>query len=534
MDLIPIEDGLLVDGDDLNPIIRPDADQNFTLYLMTSITYQLRPEANALIMSPRGGAEVFTALASGIDDITVVEANPLVIEAVGELYQDPKITVIAESERSYLRNSEKRFDLIVYPLTASYHPVRSGAYSLSEDYRYTVESLQDALSKLTNDGILVLSRWIQVPPSECLRLFALTVTAVEKSGGNPRTQIVAYRGYNILTVLAKKSPFTSNEIHKVREFTADRAFDITYAYALNPQETNLYNILPESIYYQVFTELIETQPHEEFYQSYPYDVTPPTDDRPFFNHFFKWSQARQLLSEIGKTWQPFGGAGYFVILGLLGITMILSLVMIILPVFVVKFGKGEKASRIPGESRLRTLHLIYFGAIGLAYFLVEIPLFQRYILYLGHPAYALTAVLFALLFFSGLGSRWSHKIPLKYGLSLLCILLLCTPVILPYIFNLTMGFPLSMRVLITAISIAPIGFLMGIPFPSGITWFFSEKRDSISIPWVWAINGTASVISSVAAALFVLSFGFNRILLIGALCYGIALFTVAAPRGRSA
>jgi hypothetical protein len=511
---LPEEDGLTVDGDDLTPIVRPTQDLEFTGYMPAAVAFHLRPQAEALVLEPRGGLDILVALAQGARRITAVEMNPLIISAAGDIYHDARLQLEIDSCRSYLRRTAERFDVIVLSLASSYHPVRSGAYSLAEDYRYTVESFQDALSHLNPNGLLVVTRWLQTPPSESLRTFALAVTAIERSNGDPRAQVVALRGYNTATILVKNSHFTAVELQDIVKFESQRAYDLIYAPGILPDETNRYNILPEPIYYQAFTSLLNTEPRTAFYDSYPFDVTPPTDDHPFFGHFFKWSQAGQILTELGKTWQPFGGAGYFVIVALLLLAILMAVSLIILP--------AAFLGRTPNATRPVVIYLVYFGLIGFAFMQVEIPLIQRFILFLGQPAYAMTAVLFTLLFFSALGSRYSGHLSLRLAIGFLVIFLLAAHWLLSGLFQLTLGLSLVIRLGVTIIVIAPVGFLMGIPFPGGIRWILGSYEHSSQIPWIWAVNGAASVVSSVLAALLALSFGFNWVLSIGAFCYAAA------------
>jgi hypothetical protein len=520
----PPQNGLFVDGDNLSPVILPGGDSTYAAYLPSAIAYSIKPGAKTLILEPRGGLDLLTALNLGAAQVTAVEVNPLIVDAAAHIYARPQVLVEIESGRSYLQRTGQRFDIIVFSLASSYHPVGSGAYSLVEDYRYTVEAFQDALARLKPSGLLVITRWLQTPPSESLRAFALSIAALESSGGDPLEQIVAFRGYQTATVLVKNKSFTSAELDTIRTSLADRGFDLTYAPGVQPDETNVFNILPVSMYYQTFTDLIESQSREAFYASYPYDIRPPTDEQPFFGHFFKWSQAPQVLAELGRTWQPFGGAGYFVILTLLVLALVMAGALIIAPVAVMKNHPHNSTGGL-GVS------LIYFGMIGLAFLLIEMPLIQRFILYLGHPTYSLAVVLFTLLIFSGLGSQLSTRFSLRVMLPLLFFLLLVQPLILPRIFDLTLGLPLIVRLGLTVLVLSPVGFLMGIPFPAGIRRLTGIEGQSQEIPWVWAVNGAASVISSVLATLLALTFGFNWVLRLGAFCYLIAwLMVLRSPR----
>ncbi|RME89548.1 MAG: hypothetical protein D6770_04215 [Anaerolineae bacterium] len=518
---LPPQDALFVDGDDPSVILPPDTHPDLFSYLPTSVAYRLRPEARSLILEPRGGLDVVTALALGARQVTVTEVNPLIVQAVGPLYRDPRLHLALEADRSYLRRARgETYDIIVLSLTASYHPVGSGAYSLGEEYRYTVEAFEDALSHLAPGGLFVVTRWLQETPSESLRAFALAVTALERSGADPAQQIVAFRGYQTMTLLVRNGPFTPAELQTLRDFLAGRAFDLVYAPDLHLEETNRYNVLPQAIYAQAYRALLTARPREAFYKAYPYDVRPPTDDRPFFGHYFKWSQAPQVLAELGKTMQPFGGAGYFVILALLVLALLAAGVLILLPVMV---RARDTFSPKPAA---------YFALIGLAYLFVEIPLIQRFILFLGNPAYAFTAVLFTLLLSSGLGSQRSERLPFRLALGGLVVLLLVAPLLLPPLFARMLGWPLTLRLSATVLLLAPIGFFMGIPFPAGLRWVTRQESDEKIIPWVWAVNGAASVVAAILAALLALTVGFGWVLRLGALCYAGAWLTAGASPDR--
>jgi hypothetical protein len=321
----------------------------------------------------------------------------------------------------------------------------------------------------------------------------------------------------------KNAPFTAGELQTIRNFAARCAFDLTYAPDIRPEETNLYNILPNSVYFQTYLALLDAQPRQSFYDTYSFDVSPPTDDRPFFGHYFKWSQAKQVLGELGKTWQPFGGAGYFVIIALLILATLLSGMLILLPV---ALRKPSEKKRFPAAT------FFYFALIGFGFLLVEIPLIQQFILFLSHPAYAMTAVIFLLLLFSALGSRLSERIPLWAALAVLVIFLISAPFWLSRILSLALGLSLGFRLVVTALLLAPLGFLMGVPFPKGLHAILKPDGQSSQIPWAWAVNGAASVVASVLAALLALSFGFSWVLRLGALCYAGALVTGVVSASR--
>lgn len=537
----PPQLGLTVDGDDLTavPLIAdPQADLAFSDYLPAAIAYRLRPGARALILEPKGGLDVWMALAEGAAAVTAVESNPLLITAarygmsrdrfqtcpyVADVYGDPRVRVVTEVGRSYLRRSVERFDVVQLALTQPYRPVTSGAYSLAEDYVHTVEAFSDYLTHLEEDGLLVVTRWLQTPPSETVRTLALIVEALEQIGvSDPAAGIIAFRGVQTGTFLAKKGGFTAAEMDAVREFCAARRFDLVVGPGVRPEETNRYNVLPQPYYAQVFGELLASEDRRAFYAAYLFAVAPPTDDHPFFFHFFRWQQTPAILRTLGKTWQPFGGSGYFVLLALLALAVLASALLILGPLLL----KGTAGTRRKsGElGRLRRQVFLYFGLLGLAYLFVEIPLMQRFILFLGQPVYAMTAVLFALLLFSGLGSFFAPRLPHRLTLAVLTVAIVLYPLLLPTLFRLTLGLPLFSRFVIAVLTLAPLGFLMGVPFPRGIGLL--ERQAPRLIPWAWAVNGCTSVLSSILAALGALSWGFSAVLGAGAACYAGAMLNI--------
>jgi len=527
----PPQLGLTVDADNPNTIshVRPGFTAlDFTDCLLTALPYRLRPHARALVLEPRGGFDVLLALAEGARAVTAVESNPLIVEAVraqgewaGNLYDDPRVTVVVEEGRAYARRARERYDVVLLSLTAPQRPVTSGAYSLAEEYRYTVQAFSDYLARLDEGGLLVVTRWLQVPPSEAIRAFALSVEAVERAGGDPRTSIVALRSYQQMLILVRRGPFTGEELEAIRAFAAPRAFDLVYLPDIRPDEVNLYNVLPEPDYYRVCVGLLEADDRDGWYRAYSFDVEPPTDDYPFFGHFFKWEQASEVLALAGHTWQPFGGAGYLVLLVLLALGAGAAGVLILLPLAArgrEEIGRGEPVAASLG----------YFALLGLGYLCVEIPLLQRFILFLGHPAYAMATVLFALLFFSGLGSLLSRRVELRLVLILLPLLVGGYALGLPVLFKATLAAPLGSRLLIAVATLAPPGLLMGMPFPKGLALL--EWRLPGLTAWAWGVNGAVSVVASILAGLLALSCGFSAVLALGAACYLGAWITARAIR----
>jgi hypothetical protein len=337
----------------------------------------------------------------------------------------------------------------------------------------------------------------------------VAVQALRRVGvSDPAAQLVVIRDWQVSLILVKNGEWTSDELAHVRRFCRERSLDLVALPGLAESEANRFNVLDEPVFYRAFRQLL-TDP-EVLYTAHAYDVRPPTDNQPFFFHFFKWDQTRAVLRQLGKTWQPWGGSGFFVLVALLGVTLITSGGLIVLPL---AFARREETRQREPRGRV----LVYFGLLGLGFLFVEIPLMQRFILFLDHPIYAFTVVVSAVLTFSGLGSLVTPRLASKHTLVLLVIAILAYPMVLPFLFQALLGAPLPVRLLVAACSLAPLGFLMGMPFPSGLVWL-REQAPGL-VPWAWAVNGCLSVLASVLAAMMALSGGFAWVLAAGALAY---------------
>ncbi|GIK36757.1 MAG: hypothetical protein BroJett011_05900 [Chloroflexota bacterium] len=553
---LPPQLGLLVDGDNLSPITRP-TQPTFTPYLPLALAFELRPAADTLILEPGGGLAVLTALQGGAGTVTVVQSNHTVLEALnhnfageaGNIYGDPRVTLVIDEPRSFLRRTDRQFDLIIWPLTDSFRPVTAGAYTLNEDYRYTVKSFADALDHLSPNGLLVVERWLQLPPSESLRLWGTAIAALQQyndrrppaADRRQEQQLLALRTLQTSLIGVARSPLSGEDLTRIRQFSEQRQFDLIWLPDLHPEETNHFSIVPGDPYHHTFAELLRTPDPAGFFTAYPYAVAPPTDDHPFFFHFFKWQQIPEILQSLGWSWQPFGGSGYLVLVVLLALVILLSAGLILLPLLwkkdedrapwrgqVMKAEERKISSLIPHPSSF----FLYFALLGLGFLFVEIPLLQRFILYLGQPAYAFAAVTSALLVAAGIGSGYlSPRLPLRLALPLITLLVISYPFLLPPLFDATLRFPFAGRVAITAIALFPLGMLLGIPFPGGLRRVAQESPGLI--PWLWAVNGCASVISAVLAAMLALTWGFSVVLWGAALAYGLAGFVILpGVRGR--
>ena len=518
---IPTQYGLSIDGETLQPITLT-APEGFSAgeWLPESWALSLQSNPEVLVLEPGAGFGILQVLATSPGSITAVIQNQLILESILEtapefsVYHHPKVEIIIGNPRAFSSQGKRSFDLVFIPLTDSYQPVTNGVYSISEDYSLTEEAFMGVIEQLSPGGIFVTSRWLQNPPSEGLRLVSTAYSALERLGTpDPEAAFVIYRGIQTMTVVVKPDGWESAELISLRKFLERCRFDLVWAPDLDPAETNLWNQLPEPVYSQEVRELFTSSNKSSYFEDYPFDIRPSSDDHPFFFHFFTWSQAPAILSSLGKTWQPFGGSGFLLLIFLLVLVILLSLLMIMIPLW---FGQKNQ-DKI--RTRDRFWVLIYFGLIGIGFMFLEIPLIGQWGLFLNTPIQAFSLVVGVVLVSSGLGSMaFSDRRFQKPWLYPLIFLIGGFFILL---FNLSkdliLSWPIWARYLALVLGLSPLGFGMGYFFPLGISWI--KKSFPELVPWAWAVNGSTSVIASVLTAILSIQSGYPTVLLLGGIIY---------------
>ena len=523
---LPPEIGLLLDGDSL--MVAPQAaavTPDFAQAMPLAVALEGDEAPDVLVLGLGGGLDAQIALALGARSVTGVEPNSLVADALTHDLADwagttdPRLSIVHQEIRAYAQRAGRRFDVVQLALNDAYRPVTSGAFTLTENYVHTVEGYASYLGLLREGGTLVITRWLQNPPSEDLRTLGLIIAALERRGEDPAGHIAAFRSFQTVTFLVKAEPFTAAEIDRIVARAGALAYDMVLPPDVPPESVNRYARIESPIYHDTYSRLLASPDRDAFYDDYDFEVRPTTDDQPFFFHFFKWRQTPEILDNLGRTWQPFGGSGYFVLVALLVFAIVAAAAFVLLPVGL--RGPFRRALRGHGPGRLARA-LVYFAALGLAYLLVEVATIQQFVLLLGQPTLAITTVLASLLLFSGVGSTYSERVPWSAALAGLVGVLAVWPWLLSAVSAIALPLPLGVRVAGAVLVLLPPGFLMGIPFARGLT---AIRRDPELVPWAWAINGSASVISAVVASLLALSFGFRWVLWTGAALYALAWLT---------
>ena len=476
-------------------------------YDVTNIGHYVIKQGRVFVIGAGGGRDVLSALVFDQKQVVAVEMNKAITDAVNKVFGDltghldrhPKVRFVNDEARSYLARTSEPFDLIQISLIDTWAATAAGAFVLSENTLYTSDAWNLFYSRLTDNGILSVSRWYKRPiPVEMYRVVGMATDTLRSQGiTNSRAHLMVIAtgrtagapadAPGVATLLMKRTPFTDQEITTIETVAKTMDFDVM--------------VEPRPSSNPAFVSLANSQTVDSFIASFPMDLSPPTDDRPFF---FKMDSS--LLQH------------------LLAYVAVLTLGFIVLPVF----AKAE-----PRVLRDNLALSLAFAAIGVGFMLVEIAQMQRLIFLLGHPTFSLSVVLFGLLISSGAGSFVSgrpadapvSRLALRRLVTLVAVLALVGLVTPPAV-RAFQGSATPVRIAVALALLVPCGFFMGMPVPIAMR-IGSMKRASLT-PWFWAINGATSVTASVLAVLISSTWGISAAWWIGVSCYIVATVAIVA------
>ena len=491
-----------------------------------SAAYWVNPKPEkVLAVGLGGGIDIATALNHQPKSIVGVEINQAMIDATGKIFADftrhiydqPSVNIVHEEGRSYIKRSNDKYNIIQMSGVDTWSALASGAYVLSENYLYTVEAMSEYIDHLEDDGVLNIIRWLFNPPRETLRLTAVAAQALKERGVQDPSKHIALMVYPFFgALLVKKTPFTPEELARLKDAGKYKAHGhnvVPLVLASAEGKTPFHQLL--QAYQQGDAAL------KAFYASYKFDVTPVYDDKPFFFRYYRWGDFFKSIQGIGGSIESQFPVGLWILLLSLLQAVILAALLIIIPLF--KLKKEDTAT--PEHSGPLWSILVYFAALGVSFMLIEVGLMQKLVLFLGSPSFSIATTLAALLTFSGLGSYLSGRsassatVVAKRALVLLLIVgFIDLFFVIPVMVDAALGLHLGYRILLTILVLAPLGLLMGIPFPSGIRVLAAGGGEGL-VPWAWGVNGALSVTASVGAILIAMWVGFNVVLLLGLVCY---------------
>lgn len=508
----------------------------FLSWDVTAVGHQIRPEGvgHAFIIGGGGGRDVLTALMHGAKHVTVAELNPAVVDAVqtafadfsGRPYADPRVALHIGEARNFLRRADHRFDLIQMSMIDTWAAAMAGSLVLAENALYTQEAFDLYLDRLTEAGLLSVSRWYDARYyGETARVLVLVGGALRRWPGVQPERCVAlvanqgYLGTAVATVLVKRSPFSEGELAMLRQKCASKGFDVLWP--KTPGETGPPFDVPALL-----------AGNSEALADPRFDLTAPTDDRPFFYSIYHpW----RSWAEAWRTGDWSRGDPGSLILGATFVTLALaSWLLVARPLRRLAATRPDlraaKKWRAP---------LVYFACLGLGFMLAEVALIQRFILFLGHPSYALSVVLFALLLGSSCGSAITDRWPddrvadrARWAAGLVVGLLLVTALLVPLWLEQLFGWTLPLRVAAAFGLIAPLALGLGMLFPAGARLLRRAERAEL-IPWLWGINGVAGVAASVLGMMLAMQLSYTVVLLTAMVTYALAGLMLWGGRHKS-
>jgi hypothetical protein len=506
-------------------------------YDVTNVAHWLRRDARVLVVGAGGGRDILSALAFGQRDVVGVEINGAILDVVnahfgsftGHLDRDPRVTFVNDEARSYIARLRQRFDILQISLIDTWAATGAGAFVLSEHSLYTTEAWTLFLDRLTPRGLLSVSRFYFDPrPDETYRVTSLAVAALAQRGvTRPREHIAIVRHatgadgqrapLGVATLLVSPAPLSPTDVDALEEVARRLRFDIV----LSPRHAAT----------AAFETLTSGQDLSAFYARFPVNIAPPTDDRPFFFHTLR-------LNDIfsGALWRAgLGGDTSNVdavyVLGMLLLDVVSLTALCVIVPLALTIDRRVLAGTTP--------LFVFFAGIGLGFMLVEISQMQRLIVFLGHPTYGLSVVLFAMLVSSGLGSLVAGRFdgvgvraasPMVALVAMLAVFGAATP----FAIRAFEAATTPARIAVAIGLLVPIGFLMGMAFPLGMR--AAAGRAPALAPWLWGINGATSVCASVFAVAIALHWGITTSFWTGVACYAaatVALAVVSAARGTA-
>jgi hypothetical protein len=531
----PPQLGVFVDGEGPAAITRFDGRREpltFLGQMPSALPYQLLQHPSVLVLGAGAGMDVLQALyhEAAVVDAVELDANVANLVAqdnaafAGQIYHLPQVRLHVAEARSFIAGSTARYDLIVLPLADTFGTASAGLYGLAADYLHTVEAFRIYFHHLEPDGMLALNCWVQLPPRDMIKLTATAVEALAQEGiAQPTRHLALLRSWQSATLLVKRTPFTPREVAALSGFAEKQTFDLEWAGGRVANEIP-HHRLDQPYFQEAFTAL-SGAPREraDFYQRYKFHIAPPTDDRPYFYHFFTWRALQEILQLKERGGLPLVEMGYPVLVATWLQTILFGTLLILLPLWVAR--RRAKAPSTASRGRVFT----YYSLIGMAFMLLEMAFLQKFVLLLGHPLYAAATVLTTFLLFAGIGSRFSARLaergrwpPIVWPVAGIVTLGVGNLVVLPLLLEVAMGWHMMLRLALGIMLVAPLAFCMGIPFPLGMTRLAEE--DTELLPWAYGVNACFSVMSASMATLLAIEIGFNGVVLLALGLYLVAPF----------
>lgn len=516
---IPVEKAVFNNGNWYGPVTAAADSVHLLDYSTAVLPYVVGDPRVVLDLHARTGSNTAQALTHGAESVTLVEPHESVLSLLrgglamesDSLLHHPAVKARAEEPRTYLAATRDSFALITQPIVGAFGGTL-GLFALQEQYGLTVEAFGEMWRRLGGDGMISVTSWMDYPYRNPLKLLATLVQTLRDAGvDDPQRHLAAWRSWGTVTFVATRAPLDNEALARIRESARALSFDPLLLPALRPDERMRYNALQDTTFFDFVDRIVAGD--QDFLERYDFHILPATDNHPYFSQFLKWRTVPRLLDRIGPEAFPFMELGTLITAATFVQIFLAAILLIILPLL-----------RRGWAGRGKAWTLLYFSGLGIGYLFMEMVLIQRFVLYLGHPIYAVAAVLAAILIFSGIGSSVSQRLQVSSGAMAtaaggVALLIVIYALFLMPLLRATISLPLLSKGFLALLIVGIPAFMMGMPFPFGLR--FLTNRHRTHVPWAWAINGCISVMSTALAALLAVQVGFVAVMLIAAGAYGI-------------
>ncbi len=492
------------------------------------------PAPRVALLGETDGTGVWLALRRAASAVDVVQGDPNVVAMLrgplrdlgGHVLDQPGVRTIVTEPHHFVRATNERYDVIQLASLQGSAAGSGGVAGLGQDHLLTVDGLAAALGRLTPGGLLFACRGIQTPPRDNLKLLATFTRALRRRGvGDPGRYIVVVRDYLAVCTIVRTTPWTRTEIDAVRRLGRERELTPVWFEGIRDDELNHPDALPVpptgagDWYHHAAVRLFASPASaRHFVDEWPYDVRPPLDDRPYFHDYCRLGAIKLLRDAFGDQWLTRIELAYLFVLATAVVVTALGVLLILAPLPLL-------SARAPSPARTATA--IYFGAIGLAYLVLEMTFLARLPPLVGDPVLAASLTIGGVLLFSGAGSLAAQRIARAPGRRLPLLLLLLVVVagvdllLIPVASARAGAWPALARCIAALVLVAPSGLLMGFPMPLALARL--ERGAPALIPWAWGVNGFASVLAAPVAVIIAMTWG-----LLAAGAAAVALYALAA------
>lgn len=526
----PVEHGLYCDGSKLGPLSRdPGAAGSACLdWLVSATPYAVRPAKSVALLGVGGGGAIREALHHGAERVTGVELNPQVLDLLGDefasyaggLLARPGVSTVVADGRAWAETTDDRYDLVVLNLLDVSGLSFSWSTGASEDYLHTVEAFLAYARVLAPGGLVAVPVRLNEPARGDLKALATAIRAAQASATVAPEHAVAFLRETFFgIVLLKPDGFSTDETARLKGFAEDKGFDLSWADGLAEADVNRFTELPDEAYWRMARAAFSSPSGlDDFVASYPFDVAPTYDDRPYFGSYFRpevLDYYRANAQEPDRWWReiPVDLWSYPMLVVILVQSIVFGALIVLFPLLV--------ARRSLGRARGKGLVIVYFACLGAGYMFAEMVFIQKLTLVLANPISSAAVVLSGMLTLSGIGAFVSGRAKARRSRTLLiafavvaanCLILAVLP--LAWIRPLVL-LPMVARVPAALALIAPASFFLGFFFPLGIDAI--HRREPGLVGWAFGINGAVSVPAISGAGLATLHFGFTPVLV--AVCF---------------